>query len=326
LEITQITKIIHSHEKLSLFSADTCPYCLRDVSREKGHCVCGKEVEEEQYERFFYSSDEYSDILKSKQKSIDTIDIAIGACQEQANEVATEKESLDDQIKDYQQTLVQWIGEFDFTTNSQELKQADDRILAVRTEINKLDQQIEIEEKREKLLQRFTSINSTYERLRNAVRLLEVQANSDIREKVAQFNETYNDLMINTLKNCRSASIDFDDYMPIIDGGTYKEASASVTIRLMYFLTLLKLSLNNEDVKFPKLLLIDTPETAGVDAENLINALSQISKVTAGAKQDDYQIILTTGITKYPSEFEDSVLVRLSDEDKLLKPTEQPAA
>ncbi len=35
-EVTQIKKMTYTHEKLSLFSADTCPYCLKEVKREKG--------------------------------------------------------------------------------------------------------------------------------------------------------------------------------------------------------------------------------------------------------------------------------------------------
>jgi ABC-type molybdenum transport system ATPase subunit/photorepair protein PhrA len=322
LEVTQISKIIHSHEKLSLFSADTCPYCLREVNRVKGHCVCGSDIEEEQYERFFYSSDEYTDILKSKQKSIETIDVAISSCLEETSSLGKQIEQFENQLEEYKNQLTFWIGEYDFSSNRQELKQADDSILAARSEINSLMQKIEIEEKRDSLQKRYTAINSLYETLRDSVRLLEAKASADIKSKVDEFNTIYNDLIINTLPNCRSATIGYDDYMPIIDGGIYKEASASVAIRIMYFFTLLKLSLDNADVKYPKLLLIDTPETAGVDSENLKQALSQINKITENHKKEEYQIILTTGLGKYPEAFKDSVLLTLSDDEKLLRPIE----
>ncbi|WP_147310720.1 AAA family ATPase, partial [Pseudomonas citronellolis] len=68
-EISQIIKIIHSHDQLNLFSADTCPYCLGKVERVTGHCVCGSEIQEEQYQRFFYTSKEYKEIYKSKIKT-----------------------------------------------------------------------------------------------------------------------------------------------------------------------------------------------------------------------------------------------------------------
>lgn len=323
LEVTQISKIIYSHEKLSLFSADTCPYCLREVNRAKGHCVCGSDIEEEQYERFFYSSDEYTDILKSKQKSIETIDVAISSCSEEAVSFKKEIDQFEAELDEFKYQLTSWIDEYDFSSNRQELKQVDDLILGARFEVNALIQKIEIEEKRDTLQKRFTIINAYYESLRDSVRLLEAKASADIKSKVDEFNLIYNDLIINTLPHSRSATIGYDDYMPIIDGGIYKEASASVAIRIMYFFTLLKLSLNNTDVNYPKLLLIDTPETAGVDSENLKQALSQIIKITENHEKDEYQIILTTGIDKYPEEFKESVLLTLSDEDRLLKPIEQ---
>lgn len=321
LEVTQISKIIHSHEKLSLFSADTCPYCLRDVNRTKGHCVCGADIEEEQYERFFYSSDEYTDILKSKQKSTETIDVAITSCVEESDVLAKQIEALNEQISVFQDQISEWIGDYDFSSNKQELKKADDLILSVRSEINILNQQIDTESRRETLQKKYNSLNTQYEALKDSVRLLEAQASADIKTKIEDFNKIYNDLIINTLPSCRSGSIGFDDYMPIIDGGMYKEASASVAIRLMYFFTLLKLSLENKDVNFPHLLLIDTPETAGVDADNLKNAISQIVSIAKDQPISEYQIILTTGVEKYPDQFKDVVFIKLSDEDKLLKPT-----
>lgn len=52
-EVTQITKMIYTHDRLKLFSGDTCPYCLRDVKRVEGTCVCGANIDESEYERFF---------------------------------------------------------------------------------------------------------------------------------------------------------------------------------------------------------------------------------------------------------------------------------
>lgn len=322
LEVTQISKIIYSHDKLGLFSADTCPYCLREVSRKEGHCVCGSEIEEEQYERFFYNTDEYSDILKSKQKSIETVDFAIKACKEQIEETSTEIESIKSDLSDYQQQIESWIKDFDFSSNSQDIKATDDLILQLRSDINNINSQIDVETKRSSLQGRFNTASSSYERQKNTVNALQASAKTDIQGKVADFNKIYNDLMINTLSNCRSALIGSDDYMPVIDGGMYKEASASVAIRMMYFFSLLKLSILDSDVKYPKLLLIDTPETAGVDADNLKHALSQLSKITEAVEtpnDNDYQVILTTGKDKYPDEFKDKVILELSDDDKLLK-------
>lgn len=325
LEATQISKIIHSHETLHLFSADTCPYCLRDVKREKGHCVCGHEVSEAEYERFFYNSDEYADILKSKQKSVETIDLAIASCQEQSGRLHKDIEMLSDEIQNQRTQIEKWVQEYDFTSNTQEIKEADDTILNVRIEINKLTQQVELEVKRQSLQNKFDSASSALETIRTSLRTLEAAAVADIKSKIDEFNGIYNNMMVHTLPNCRKAVISYEDYMPILDDGSYKEASASVATRLLYYYTLLKLALDHIEIRFPRLLLIDTPETAGVDTENLVGAIAMISSIAENHSDDEYQIILTTGLSKYPKEYADRVFLSLLPPDKLLIPTSKSA-
>ena len=131
--------------------------------------------------------------------------------------------------------------------------------------------------------------------------MLEGQRNIDIARKRARLGEIYSGYMVKTLQDCRSATIN-QDYSPVINGGTYKEKSSVVPIRLMYFLALLKLSLLDESVAFPKFLIVDTPDTAGIDDDALINDIAQIQDLTIEPRP--WQIILTTGIGKYPPEIQ----------------------
>lgn len=319
LEVTQIQKIIHSHDKLSLFSADTCPYCLRLVDRAEGHCVCGSKVDESQYERFFYNSDEYLQIFKAKQKTVETIDIAIKASVTEADNLKSDKSTINQANEVLKNTIKQLLQDVDSGIDSSQLNKVDDQILATREIINSLKQRIEIEKKLSGLQIQFDTSVRLLEELRDKARLLEIASNTDIRTKVDEFNIIYNDFMVNTLKNCRSAKIDIDDYMPVINNGEYREASSTVPIRLMYYLTLIKMSINNMDVKFPKFLLIDTPETAGIDSENLLKGLSQLSKIQKEGTVKNYQIILSTAIDKYPDQYNGNVFLTLKDDDRLLK-------
>lgn len=72
-ELQEIEKIRLVNKKLNLFTPNTCPYCLREVERKKGKCICGNDISEEQYEKFFYTDQEYLDILKVKKKSIQSL-------------------------------------------------------------------------------------------------------------------------------------------------------------------------------------------------------------------------------------------------------------
>lgn len=108
--------------------------------------------------------------------------------------------------------------------------------------------------------------------------------------------------------------------MPHINLGAYRERSAAVPKRLMYFLTMLIESLKNE-ANFPQFLMIDTPNKEGIDKENLIKnigLLAEADKYTEEMKTQ-YQIILTTGIDTYPEEFKKNVFYKLEGENYLLQ-------
>ena len=68
--------------------------------------------------------------------------------------------------------------------------------------------------------------------------------------KKKDFDEVYFSLMKRADEHCYSAYIG-EDYMPHINLGAYRERSAAVPKRLMYFLTMLIESLKNE-ANFPK--------------------------------------------------------------------------
>lgn len=319
LEVTQIKKIIHSHDKLNLFSADTCPYCLRNVDREKGKCVCGSDIDESQYERFFYNSNEYSEIFKAKQKSVETIDIAITSCSEENEKIVGLLESINEANEKLKTEIKHIVDQLDSNVDVQELNKVDDQILKIREDLASINQRIDVEKKLTELQNQFNQAENTWEEHKTRTKAFEVAANDDVRKKVLEFNEVYNTLMTNTLKNCRSARIDLEDYMPIINNGEYREASSTVPVRLMYYFSFLSLALKNIDVKFPKLLLVDTPETAGIDSENLINSISQIAIITKDYPESTYQIILSSALNKYPSEYSNKVLVTLTEDSRLLK-------
>lgn len=104
--------------------------------------------------------------------------------------------------------------------------------------------------------------------------------------------------MRSTLKDVRLARLNLD-YEPVLNDAEYREASSTVTRRLMYFVTLLQMSLADPEMPFPRFLLVDTPETAGIDRENLSRAIGKIPEVLAGTKEPA-QVILTTGTGSTP--------------------------
>lgn len=309
-ELSAISKIIISDNTLGLFSPDTCPYCLNDVERHKGKCVCGSDIDEQAYEKFFYNRAEYEEIYKAKLKEQETVAKSIESLTDGLEQLSLKEEALTKDLFKKRTKLSEYLKDIKSTINTSEIDKVDDLILEIKEENNELEEKLQIEKKLESLQAAYDTKKDNYEGKKNDLIIKEAECNNDIIMKIKQFNKIYNDYVTNTLPDCRSAKIDISDYMPIIDDGTYREFSSAVAIRFMYFLTLLEMSLINDDMNFPKLLLIDTPETAGIDKSKLNKIISQISSLS----NSDYQIILSTARDKYPEEYEEFII-----EDKLIK-------
>ncbi|TKJ09467.1 hypothetical protein [Halomonas sp. 15WGF] len=312
----RIAKIIYTHQQLNLFSADTCPFCLGKVDRAKDKCICGSDIDEAQYERFFYSSEEYSRLLKSKLKTVETVNYAIEEISDRENEIqeslAIKRKLSQSHKKKIEESAVRVFDVSDVDT----LNVIDDKILALKSDIYDSDRQIAEEIKLAEYQRDFDKKREDFEEKGRAVKSLEAQAEEHIASVVKKFSSKYNSFMVKALAGCRSARISSEDYMPIINNREYREASSSVPKRLMYFLTMLRMSLEEKGVLFPKLLLIDTPETGGIDAENLRRSIEQLEELDS---LGDFQVILSTGYKKYPEALKGNVAVSLDKENKLLK-------
>ncbi|MGE6462072.1 hypothetical protein ACQKC7_09855 [Pseudoalteromonas tetraodonis] len=319
-EIRRIEKVIFSHDQLNLFTSDTCPYCLSRVERTEGHCVCGSSIEEEQYERFFYTSKEYKDILKAKLKTLATIKTAYIDCDSEVKEAKEEIKSVENNLVVLREKLQQVLGRVDEIVDIESLNDIDDKILQLREEVANLTRLLEIESKLEGFLSDLDSISHTAKDAELKRKAFEIKAQQDVTSKVNAFSKKYDELMKKTLPDCSTAKIKLENYLPSINEGLYRETSSLVSIRLMYFITLMELALSDESVTFPRFLLIDTPETAGIELDHLINCIDQLE----GLKKHnvDFQVIISTGLNKYPKSLKSNRALFMPDkqeENMLLK-------
>lgn len=315
-------KIIVAHEEINLFSPNTCPCCLRNVERKEQHCICGGKLDDMQYERFFYTDNEYHEILKSKIKSVETIESALLACEKEKEDVVNiiaKHETNSERIK---KTLLKVEKDIKIYTNDAEINELNDKILLIKNQIQKNEQKLVVADKYNQLEKESTNKTNSFESLKKEVEGLENNIiKKSIVKTIENFNTVYNQLMTEASDDIVKAAITENDYMPIINDGEYKQASSNVPKRFMYFLTLLKLSIANKKMPFPRFLLIDTPENLGIDHENLEKVLKQLISEDEN-ENVNYQVILTTGKEKYPKEFKKYVFDTLEDDDKLLKPVD----
>lgn len=318
LEATQIRKMMFAHDALDLFSANTCPYCLNEVERAEGKCVCGADVDEAAYERFFYDNTDYLAILKTKQKNVQTIEAAIESCESELRRLdgriaKAEGESDAERLELKQAALNSTLS---FDPNA--LRETDANILKLRSEIGKLEQQFSLEKKRQDLENRCSGLSSDVNRARGRVKELEGRAQQEMERKRTDFGIRYTELLSSTVAEVRTTSLN-DSYMPVINQGEYREASASVAKRLMYYLTMLSLSLEDLEMAFPRFLLIDTPQTAGIDPPALQACIDRIQEVLENADGMG-QVILTIGDDRLTTAQEEHVFLTIEAGDHLLQP------
>ncbi|QDU26278.1 chromosome segregation protein [Anatilimnocola aggregata] len=321
-ESTQLSKMMFAHEELKLFSSNTCPYCLKDVQRTPNKCVCGSDVGEADYEKFFYDSAEYLSILKSRQKNVQTVDLAAGSVRDELASLRAEKQAIASEALRIERMIASAVDETDSKINLQQFEEAEERLSSVRKRIGELEQEFEIVTRKEKLQNELNTAKIKHEKIGYRVAELAAAARADIQAKRITFSNIYSRMMVNTLQDCDSASIN-DGYMPIVNGGKYTEKSLAVPRRLLYYATLLEMSLTDDSVKFPRFLLIDTPETSGIDAENLNASITRLVEVIENGEKAGKacQVIFTTGIGKRPETTMPFVFAVLSKPDgRLLRP------
>lgn len=315
-DVSRIQKIIHTHQQLELFTPDTCPYCLKTVERPTNKCVCGSHVEEDEYRRYFYNPNEYLSLLKSKIKSSETVKSSIADMGKDISRVEGLLNAQKYKLNSVYAELGSLLENIDIITSYSSIENIDQEIFNDKDKLNILLQANKLEERLKTYEQRKESVGFELKRAKAVVEKLEADAKLELLNQIASFSKKYNSLMTHSLSDCRKAIISDDNYMPVINDGSYKEASAGVHRRLLYFVTLLALSLN-EEIPFPRLLLIDTPENIGIDKDQLDILLETLISLENRLNKD-YQIILSTGVGKYPKTMDKYVRMRLSKSNMLL--------
>ncbi len=314
VEATQVKKMMFANEKLALFDADTCPYCLHPVQRVDGQCICGHEIHGGEFVKFFYNEQEYVTILKSKQKNVETLKSAAESILAELKETRVRKQATQVDVKALQVAIRKIASSSSVTVDVNEFEKVESKLNEVRERIRALESVQKLLERQTTLQQKLADCKEQTDALRRQTEDLEGAAERDMESQRRAFSERYGEMMRETVSGCRTASIDLD-YMPILNEGEYKQASAAVPRRLLYFATLLHLSLTNLEVRFPRFLLIDTPDTAGIDDNNLDLTIQQLSNVVYRERELGIrrQVILTTGVGKYPHELEGNVFAKLRD-------------
>lgn len=325
-EITQIEKIIFTHDKLDLFAMEVCPFCMAKKDVKQGFCICGSPFNNEDYEKFVYNSNEYKDILTRKQKGIEAITVAETAFRDDVKEISSRLNATNEGIDEYTIKLRNIINTAEYAGNSTVIDDLNDRIFKLKEELLQINFGMKNSEQYARLEADFIEKNRLFGIAQGSLNKAIEAHEKNNAETISAFNEVYSTLLAKSSYKSQEAYID-DNYMPFIDNREYKANSSEVPKRLMYYFTILSLALKMGSVKHPRFLLIDTPEDSGIDTDHLNLNLSLLEDAIAlGADEQgnlkDYQVILTTGYGKFPQEFEKYIVERFSEKEGnfILKP------
>jgi hypothetical protein len=304
-EVEQLLKIIFINKKLNVFSPTTCPFCSKEIDDSKlGLCVCGNCKDDDGMEKFIYSSDDYLDIYKRKSKKIESINSALLSINEDID-------TINSNITDKAKSLDLLTNDLSSIVENSVYSGNSNSIYMINIKLNHINDKICEKEKEYNIFSKLNNLLLNRERMDSDRAIAKELLNKedyifkkDKKDMVVNFNKIFKDLVNKSALSGAVVSIE-SDYMPIINGGTYTAKSAYVTIRLMYYYSMLLYGLIHGGIKFPMFLLIDTPEDSGIDLGHLIKNIKLIESTISSYTNDSskYQVIITSGEDKYPDSF-----------------------
>ncbi|WP_079529958.1 AAA family ATPase [Halobacillus hunanensis] len=314
-EIEHIDKILFTSQYIDIINEDKCPFCLEKIDLEDGHCICGSDKYLD-FSRFIYSDKEYIEMMKSKVKTLETINSTIKDFQDEYNSLEKDLLKTKKDISLSIEEIKSITKDLEYNSNAQTIDEVTDKIIKLKEKEPELKLLIEKGKEINTSIRKMNRLEKEISKYKNELQRLEEQKENDLQGNIDSFEDIYSNYLNDFYGNESSPfEVKLDrNYMPLL--GEYKHQSFNVPKRLFYYLTMLKMSLDKDyQISHPKLLIIDTMKDEGIE----INKLKKLFTYFDEFKDKDCQIIVTCGYDEYTKELEPYLIDRLNDNDKLLK-------
>lgn len=296
---------------------EECLICGKNVKREKNKCICGNDREVELF-HFSYTKEDYIDILKSKVSVNKTTKQVIKDLEAEISDI---KISIDENTKKIKNLLFS-INEVNVELTTPDVEKS---IKEINKEISILDdlclriKLIEDENRSlEKINEDIIKLEKKIDSKKSQLSNLEFEKDKMLEKNLNIFETYLNEYLeryYNQLGEKYKYKVKLNrDYLPI--RGTHIPHSELTEIKIFYYLSILKFSVNNDDVTYPKLLIIDTIKDHGIDNKRL----EQILKIICEFDSSNCQIIMTSGYEEFNNlhkEYSNLVIERIG-KSKLL--------
>ncbi|MDO5291603.1 MAG: AAA family ATPase [bacterium] len=311
-EIEMLQKILFTASYIDIIAEDRCPFCNEKVDLSNKRCICGSDKYLD-FSRFIYSDKEYKSMIKSKVKGLQTVERSISSYEEDIKrfkeriEVAyRQKEETINTIK----SIVNSVGNNRYTS----IDEISNNIIRLNEEIRNIEL---INEYYKKISEEQSEINkksTELQKKKSRLEALEEEKEKILDENIGMFQEIYSKYLSDFYNDQNYNGLKLDrNYVPIIPG--YREQSFSVPKRVFYFLTFLKMSLNDEiKINYPRFLLMDTMKNGGIEIQDLIRLQRYLLEFN-----EDCQLIVTCGYDEYTNDLDPYRIQYLSDNGMLFK-------
>ncbi|WP_238907379.1 hypothetical protein [Clostridium sp. YIM B02506] len=298
---------------------EICPICGKETKKIKGKCICGNDLDSGIY-HFMYSNKDYSDILKSKVSInkttlnvIETLRDDLNSIREYISKLENKKSAIRKEIRDITVECLSIDVEKEVLSINRKIVELNDICMKIKTLaehkviLNNIDNQInEMEE----------NLNNN----RDELSLLEFEKYNTLQSHIDKFESMFN-LYLEEYYKSLNEEYDYKiilnkEYLPI--SSKHVPHSGLTEIKIFFYLTMLKYSLENKELIYPKILIIDTIKDHGIDNKRIEKILEKVFEF----ENNDCQIIMTCGYEEFEGikdKYNQAVIESINDSKLLIK-------
>lgn len=314
-DIEHIDKILFTSQYIDIINEDNCPFCLEPTNIDVGHCICGSDKHLD-FSRFIYSDKEYIEIIKSKVKSLETINSTILDYKKEYDYLT---KILFDSKRELELTMEEIRNitkDLAYNSNSNILDEITDNIIKLKEREPELELLVEKNGEIRKSQGVIANLEKSIKKKKDKLQELEEEKDNELQENIEEFEKIYSNYLSDFYNNKeKDYEVKLDrNYMPVL--GEYKHQSFNVPKRFFYYLTMLKMSIKkNIKINYPNLLIIDTMKDEGIEIAKLKKLFTYFEEF----KDSDCQIIITCGYDEYSEELKPYLIEWLTNDNMLLK-------
>lgn len=298
---------------------EICPICGKEIKKTKGKCICGNDLDSSIY-HFMYSNKDYKDILKSKvsinkttSNVIETLRDDLKSIRDYIIKLEDKKYIIRKEIRDITLECLSIDVEKEVLSINRRISELNDVCMRINTlaehkvildnidnQIDKMEENLNYNKDELSLLE-FEKYNT----LQSHIDKFESMFNSYLEEYYKSLNEEYDyKIILNK------------EYLPI--SSKHVPHSGLTEIKIFFYLTMLKYSLENKELIYPKILIIDTIKDHGIDNKRIEKILEKVFEF----EKNDCQIIMTCGYEEFEGikdKYNQTMIESITDSKLLIK-------